>query len=325
MCRHALNVLDPDGPPPPEDTAAKVGLTFGKTRTDGLTPFKGICDPETRAALQAALAPLAKPVKSEHGTDTRTLPTRMHDALRDLALRALAGGDLPPMAGLPATLLLTTTLEQFEARTGLVSVLNGGTLPVEDVIRLAANMHVVPIVYSAAGEVLYCGQEQRLATTALRYATASQDLGCVIPGCDAPLSSARCTTRPRSAKVVRPPPRTSPGSAPTTTDASTAGPCNAAADESGAPHHPGSTRPKPHDSTPTSTHQPSSTTTTTEPPQHHHEPDRSPHTSDTAGFETHQPGDAPRVPGRSACSAPHRFTLGWPGLGLGSRTCPIGP
>ena len=76
VCRHALNVLDPDGPPPPADTAAKVGLVFGKTRTDGLTPFKGICDPETRAALQAALAPLAKPVKSEHGTDTRTLPTR---------------------------------------------------------------------------------------------------------------------------------------------------------------------------------------------------------------------------------------------------------
>ena len=111
----------------------------------------------------------------------------MHDALRDLALRALAGGDLPTMAGLPATLLLTTTLEQLEARTGLVSVLNGGTLPVEDVIRIAAQTNVVPIVYSAAGQILYCGQDQRLATIALRYATASQDLGCVIPGCDTPL------------------------------------------------------------------------------------------------------------------------------------------
>ena len=68
----------------------------------------------------------------------------MIHALRDLALRALASGTLPKMAGLPATLLLTATLEQLEARTGLVSVLNGGTIPVEDVIRMAGQMQSGP-------------------------------------------------------------------------------------------------------------------------------------------------------------------------------------
>ena len=70
VCRHALDVLDEDGPPPPEELDAKVGLVFGKTRVDGLTPFKGIADPETKAVLEAALAPLAKPVKSEHRSVT---------------------------------------------------------------------------------------------------------------------------------------------------------------------------------------------------------------------------------------------------------------
>ena len=188
VCRHALHVLDQDGKKPSEtEREARVGLVFGRTRIDGLTPFKGIADPETKAALQAALAPLAKPVPSDLGRDTRSHATRMIHALRDLALRALAAGNLPSMAGLPATLLLTATLEQLEARTGLVSVLNGGTVPVAEVIRMAANMNVVPIVFSAAGQILHCGQEQRLGTLPMRRATAAQDRGCVIPGCDIPI------------------------------------------------------------------------------------------------------------------------------------------
>ena len=91
------------------------------------------------------------------------------------------------MAGMPATLLLTVTLEQLEARTGLVSVLNGGTVPVEDVIRMAAQLKVVPIVFNTTGEALWCGQEERLGTLPIRRVTATQDRGCVIPGCDVPV------------------------------------------------------------------------------------------------------------------------------------------
>ena len=188
VCQHALRCLDPDGKKPNEtEREARVGLVFGKTRLNGLTPFKGIADAETKAALHAALAPLARPCPSESGPDPRSSATRMVHALRDLALRALAHGDLPSMAGLPATLLLTATLEQLEARTGMVSVLNGGTVPVEDVIRMAAQMRVVPIVFSSAGQTLYCGQAERLSTVAIRYATAAQDRGCVIPGCSVPI------------------------------------------------------------------------------------------------------------------------------------------
>ena len=76
---------------------------------------------------------------------------------------------------------------ELEARTGLVSVLSGGTIPVADVIRMAADMRVVPIVYGHTGEVLHCGRDRRLFPTAVRHAAAAQDRGCVIPGCETPL------------------------------------------------------------------------------------------------------------------------------------------
>ncbi len=118
VCRHALHVLDQDGKPPRDrGESHQVGLVFGKTRLDGLTPFKGIADAETKAALEAALAPLTRPVKSQDGRDTRSRATRMHDALRELSLRALASGGLPSMAGMPATLLLTATIEALVRMT----------------------------------------------------------------------------------------------------------------------------------------------------------------------------------------------------------------
>ncbi len=148
----------------------------------------------------------------------------MIHALRDLCLRALASGKLPTMAGLPATLLLSTTLEQLERQTGLVSVLNGGTVPVDYVIRMAAEMKIVPMVFTAAGQPLYCGQTERFATLPIRYVTATQDRGCVIPAVTNPSGSAKPTTSKTSPKAAKPPPKTSAGSASTTTNASTAGP-----------------------------------------------------------------------------------------------------
>jgi hypothetical protein len=52
---------------------------------------------------------------------------------------------------------------------------------------MAAAMKIVPIVFTATGEALWCGQEQRLGTLPIRRVTATQDRGCVIPGCDIPI------------------------------------------------------------------------------------------------------------------------------------------
>ena len=59
---------------------------------------------------------------------------RMHDAVRDAAKLMLASGELPSQAGVPATLLITATLDDLERKTGHVSTAHGGLLPIRDVL-----------------------------------------------------------------------------------------------------------------------------------------------------------------------------------------------
>lgn len=77
------------------------------------------------------------------------------------------------------------TLDQLEARTGLVTTAHGGTLTVDEALRLAGQTNVLPVVLDATGVVAY-GHARRTASTGQRHALAARDQGCCFPGCDAP-------------------------------------------------------------------------------------------------------------------------------------------
>jgi len=167
-CEEELERLDPDGSlgstPAERDRARAFHL--GRQDRHGMYPVRGRLDPEAGALLTAALSPLAAPQPGPDGSpDLRTAEQRNHDALTDLARRALAGGlpggDLPIRHGLPATLLLTVTLEQLEARTGTIRTADGGRLPIRDLLRLATQMGVIPVVFDSDGQILHFGHEQR--------------------------------------------------------------------------------------------------------------------------------------------------------------------
>ena len=152
-----IDALDPDGRyKDPDEVKRRRSFTLGRER-DGLTPVHGNLDPWTAAAVRAALEPLAKPgrdndhpaendlvgdnavgdqnaagagTESETGEsapdgcarteklDPRTSPQRMHDALRE-AMEILLGSErLPSQAGLPATILIITTLTELESAPG---------------------------------------------------------------------------------------------------------------------------------------------------------------------------------------------------------------
>jgi len=63
---------------------------------------------------------------------------------------------------------------------------HGHLLPIADVLRLAAEANIIPVVLNDAGGIVSYGRAQRLATAAMRRALAARDGGCSFPGCDIP-------------------------------------------------------------------------------------------------------------------------------------------
>ncbi len=179
--------LDPDGRETSDaDRARRRGFTIGRQRPDGMSRISGELDPMTRALVDAAFSAAARPVTEDGVPDPRSAAQRHHDALATLCRNALAGGELPSNRGLPATVVVTMGLADLERRAGSASTASGGTVPVRDVLRMAADAKWLPCVLDSAGQVLHLGQGQRLASPAQRLALYARDRGCTRPGCEMP-------------------------------------------------------------------------------------------------------------------------------------------
>ncbi|WP_264993073.1 HNH endonuclease signature motif containing protein, partial [Mycobacterium montefiorense] len=191
--------LNPDGSFSDDDRAHRRGVTLGKQQADGMSALSGWLTPEVRASLEAVLAKVAAPgmcnpndqTPCTDGTpsqnaidhDVRSAPQRNHDGL-GAALRALlASGKLGQHNGLPASIIVTTTLAELEAVTGHGSTGGGTRLPINDVIRLARHAHHYLAVFDNAKPVaLY--HSKRLASPGQRIVLYAKDRGCSAPGCD---------------------------------------------------------------------------------------------------------------------------------------------
>jgi hypothetical protein len=191
--------INPDGMFTDEDRARQRGLTLGKQEADGMSPLRGWLTPEVRATLEAVLAKLAAPGMCnpaertpctdgapsqdaiEH--DVRSAAQRNHDGL-NAALRAvLASGSLGQHNGLPASIIVTTTLAELEAVAGHGITGAGTRLPISDVIRLSRHAHHYLAVFDKAKPVaLY--HSKRLASPGQRIVLYAKDIGCSAPGCD---------------------------------------------------------------------------------------------------------------------------------------------
>src|ERR1700677_4522177 len=104
-----------------------------------------MCNPED-------CTPTVDGVAGEGGgrRDTRSTAQRNHDG-RDAAMRALlASGELGQHNGLPATIIVTTTLKELESASG-TAITGGGTrLPVSDVIRMGRHAHHYLAIFANA-------------------------------------------------------------------------------------------------------------------------------------------------------------------------------
>jgi Domain of unknown function (DUF222) len=197
-----LALLHPDGDFTDVDRARRRGITVGPQGPDGMSKINGLLNPEGRATWDAVMAPAAARGKcnpddptpcvdgdpgEKAGTDQRTLAQRQHDALIAIGRAMLASGQLGSHHGLPATIIVSTTLQDLESAAGY-AVTGGGTLlPMRDVIRLASHAHHYLAVYDEhTREALYLGRTKRCASPAQRIMLYSLHGGCTKPGCHVP-------------------------------------------------------------------------------------------------------------------------------------------
>lgn len=193
--------LNPDGNYTDEDRARHRGVLLGPQGPDGMCELRGRLTPEARATLEEVLAKLAAPgmcnpldekpcvdgAPSQEAIDKdgRGAAQRNHDALL-AALRALlASGKLGQHNGLPASIVVTTTLAELEAAAGR-GLTGGGTIvPMSDVIRLARHAHHYLAIFDK-GRALALYHTKRLADPGQRIVLYGKDRGCSAPGCTVP-------------------------------------------------------------------------------------------------------------------------------------------
>ena len=196
-------LLNQDGELPDDaERARRRYFTIDKQGPDGLSRVHGLLDPQARATLDAVLATLAAPgmcnpddeapcVDGEPSDalvrgDARSPGQRNHDALTAMGRAVLASGQLGKHNGLPATIIVTATLQDLKSAAG-VGVTAGGTLlPMRDVIKLASQAHHYLVIYDKhTRQPLYCGRAKRFATPGQRIVLHALDRGCTRPGCTA--------------------------------------------------------------------------------------------------------------------------------------------
>jgi hypothetical protein len=199
-----LVLIDQDGPTPDDaERARKRGLWNGPQGADGMVPVKGNLDPQTWATIEAVFAKWAgpgmcnpadeapcisgTPSQAQLDADARTLGQRQHDALTAIGRSVLSSGELGQHNGLPATIIVSTTMQDLESAAGC-AVTGGGTLlPMSEVIRLASHAHHYLVVYDKHTRIpLHLFRSRRCASPGQRIVLHDRDRGCTFPDCTVP-------------------------------------------------------------------------------------------------------------------------------------------
>jgi hypothetical protein len=184
-----LAILDPDGPEPVDREHERRRNVSLRMRADGSAALSGDLTSAAAAVWQAILDSLAAPNSDQAGEpDVRTPGQRRHDAFLDAGVRLLNSGSLPDCGGSPVTVVVTVTEQDLRERTGHARTEHGDLISITELLRLAAEADVVPVVLNDSGGVTAYGRNRRTASPGQRRALAARDKGCSFPGCDRPPS-----------------------------------------------------------------------------------------------------------------------------------------
>ena len=210
-------LVNQDGPEPDEaEKARKRAIIVGKQGADGMSKISGFLTPQARAWLEAGREKLGAPGMANpddedpciSGTpsqaqidgDRRSAEQRNHDALAALAQLGLQSHKLGEHNGLPVSVVVTTTLQDLQAGTGMALTHTGTRLNVGELVNLVARTgahHYLAVFDKHTNIPLYLGRARRTATAGQRLVLFARDRGCTRPGCTAPAS--RCQAHHASA------------------------------------------------------------------------------------------------------------------------------
>jgi len=189
IARQLLDTLDPDGRLADHEAQQRRRFLSCTPIGDGMHRLTADLDSETAALARTVLHSLAAPKAATNGTgdrDERSAGQRMHDAFRAVLKLALRAGTLPVSGGIPATVLITMTAEQFRTGTGLAHTSFGQKLSVPEALRLADQAAIGWIVHHSKGGILSYGTTRRTASHTQTLALIARDKGCAFPGCTDP-------------------------------------------------------------------------------------------------------------------------------------------
>jgi hypothetical protein len=188
IARRLLDTLDPDGRLADEAYQQRHRHLSLTPSGDGMHRLTADLDPQTAALAMSVLHSLAAPHTDQDTgeRDERSSGQRLHDAFRAVLKLALRSGHLPRSGGVPATVLISMSADQFETRTGLAATSFGDTLSVPQALRLADEASIAWVVHDSQGGILNYGTTQRLASPKQTLALIARDHGCAFPGCTSP-------------------------------------------------------------------------------------------------------------------------------------------
>jgi hypothetical protein len=187
IARQLVDTLDPDGRLADEHYQQRRRFLSCVPSGDGMHRLSGDLDPETAALAMTVLHALAAPKPTATGErDERTGGQRLHDAFRSVLKLALRAGELPTSGGIPATVLITMTADQFQSGTGLAHTSYGQKLSIDQALRIADQAAIGWIVHNSTGGILNYGTTRRTATEKQTLALIARDQGCAFPGCADP-------------------------------------------------------------------------------------------------------------------------------------------
>ncbi|AFM19004.1 protein of unknown function DUF222 [Mycolicibacterium chubuense NBB4] len=196
-----LFLLDQDGPEPDDTERARTrAVVKHKQRRDAMTDLTATLNPQAWAVWEAIFAKYAAPgmcnpddphpcttgtpTQAQIDNDHRSLAQRQHDALLAAGRIALMSGQLGRLNGLPASVIIRTTLKDLESRAGIGVTGGGSVIPIADVIRMAGHAnHYLAVFDHATGSALNLFRAKRIATPAQRIMLIARDGGCTKPCC----------------------------------------------------------------------------------------------------------------------------------------------